>query len=144
MNIQKQVVSKKVSLTHLITKVTQASVLQDAQGRVLLLQLPDGRWHFPGGRLNEDETWEQGLRREVQEETGIVDFEVRSVLGVGHIRSRSTGNLSYGVFFSCHVLSNSVLLSAEHSAYRWVSQHDDLHDFVFHNPNIHEMLIKVL
>ncbi len=51
-------------------------VLIDAEGRFLLTSRPEGKvyagyWEFPGGKLEEGETVEQALRRELQEEIGI-------------------------------------------------------------------------
>lgn len=40
-----------------------------------------GRWSIPGGRLELGETTEQGARREVHEETGIV-CEILNLIGV--------------------------------------------------------------
>jgi len=41
-------------------------------GRVLLVHRPrHDDWTFPKGKLDEDETWEQGALREVEEETGL-------------------------------------------------------------------------
>lgn len=52
-------------------------VLLDGDGRFLLTSRPDGKvyagyWEFPGGKLEAGETVEQALRRELQEEIGIV------------------------------------------------------------------------
>ena len=52
-------------------------VLLDAEGRFLLTSRPEGKvyagyWEFPGGKLEVGETVEQALRRELQEEIGIV------------------------------------------------------------------------
>jgi 8-oxo-dGTP diphosphatase len=52
-------------------------VLLDADGRFLLTSRPEGKvyagyWEFPGGKLEAGETVEQALRRELQEELGIV------------------------------------------------------------------------
>jgi 8-oxo-dGTP diphosphatase len=53
-----------------------AVALIDADGRVLLAQRPahkqlGGLWEFPGGKLNEGETPEAALVRELKEELGI-------------------------------------------------------------------------
>ena len=52
--------------------VSVAAVIPDDQGRVLVIQRRDnGAWQLPGGVLELHETIEDGLRREVEEETGL-------------------------------------------------------------------------
>ena len=53
-----------------------ACALVDSDGRVLLARRPEGKkmaglWEFPGGKLNQGETPEQALIRELKEELGI-------------------------------------------------------------------------
>ena len=53
-----------------------AAALIDIDGRVLLAQRPEGKamaglWEFPGGKVDEDETPEAALVRELHEELGI-------------------------------------------------------------------------
>ena len=52
-------------------------VLMQADGKFLLTSRPEGKvyagyWEFPGGKLETGESVEQALRRELQEELGIV------------------------------------------------------------------------
>ncbi len=61
-----------------MTKVVLVSAvaLIDADGRVLLAQRPAGKsmaglWEFPGGKVEDGETPEAALIRELQEELGI-------------------------------------------------------------------------
>jgi len=63
--------------------VSVAGVILDATAsHVLLIQRRDnGRWEPPGGVLELDETIEDGLRREIKEETGI-DITVDTLTGV--------------------------------------------------------------
>lgn len=56
--------------------LVSAVALIDIDGRVLLAQRPDGKsmaglWEFPGGKVEEGETPEAALIRELQEELGI-------------------------------------------------------------------------
>lgn len=54
-----------------------ACALVDADGRVLIAQRPEGKslaglWEFPGGKVEDGETPEDALIRELQEELGVV------------------------------------------------------------------------
>jgi 8-oxo-dGTP diphosphatase len=56
--------------------LVSAVALIDVDGRVLLAQRPAGKsmaglWEFPGGKIEEGETPEAALIRELQEELGI-------------------------------------------------------------------------
>ena len=56
--------------------VVVACVLVDADGKILLAQRPKGRsmaglWEFPGGKLEQGETPETCIIRELKEELGI-------------------------------------------------------------------------
>lgn len=58
-----------------VTEVA-VGVLVDERGRFLLTSRPHGKvyagyWEFPGGKLEEGESVEHALRRELQEEIGI-------------------------------------------------------------------------
>jgi 8-oxo-dGTP diphosphatase len=59
-----------------VTEVA-VGVLIDSDGRYLLAQRPTGKpyegyWEFPGGKLEQGETVEAALERELHEELGIV------------------------------------------------------------------------
>lgn len=58
--------------------VSVAGVVTDDQGRVLVIQRRDnGAWQLPGGVLELNETVEDGMCREVAEESGLTVRPVR-------------------------------------------------------------------
>jgi 8-oxo-dGTP diphosphatase len=62
--------------------VSVAGVVVRDDGRVLVVQRRDnGRWEPPGGVLELAETFDEGVRREVAEETGV-QVEVERLTGV--------------------------------------------------------------
>ena len=62
--------------------VSVAAVVTDDHDRILVIQRRDnGAWQMPGGVLELDESPGAGVRREVQEETGV-DIEPERLTGV--------------------------------------------------------------
>lgn len=62
------------------TVLVSAAALIDGEGRVLLAQRPEGKsmaglWEFPGGKVEEGETPEVALIRELHEELGIETWQ---------------------------------------------------------------------
>src|SRR5699024_8017858 len=74
-----------------VTTVVAGILFEDNQ--VLIAQRAsndklDGKWEFPGGKLQENETNEQGLRRELQEELGV-ETNMHTFLGENMHQSSS-------------------------------------------------------
>ncbi len=87
-----------------------SAIILDDRGRVLVLDhtyRPRYSWGMPGGYLNRHERPEQGLRREVREETGL-EVEVGALLGSNMY---SPGQLDLA--FRCHVVGGSLTLGPE-------------------------------
>lgn len=97
------------------TRQSAKAVVRDAGGLVLLLKDPrHASWDLPGGHLRRGESFAEGLRREVKEETGL-DAKVGRELP-----ERSMGQQA--VLFQATVPGHepAVVLSDEHVAYKWV------------------------
>ncbi|HEY8524240.1 MAG TPA: NUDIX domain-containing protein [Acidimicrobiales bacterium] len=97
--------------------VSVAGVVVDDQGRALVIQRRDnGRWEAPGGVLEHGETIQEGLRREVLEETGLV-VELEALTGVYQ-------NLPLQVValvFRCRATGGELTVNDEVTAFRWLT-----------------------
>ena len=81
-------------------------------------------WEIMYGRIDQFEGLENGLKREIKEETGIEDLEIISVLTVWHIfrgSEESAENELIGITYRCRTQTETVKLSPEHSSYKWIT-----------------------
>lgn len=93
-----------------------AAIFDDSGENVLLIKRRDnGRWEPPGGVLELDETIEDGLRREVREETGA-EIAVRQLTGVYKNMSRGI----VAMVFRAEITSPPYASSKEAAAVAWV------------------------
>ena len=53
-------------------RISVKGLVVDETGRFLMVKDDDGWWELPGGGLEHGETAEEGVRREIDEETGLV------------------------------------------------------------------------
>lgn len=111
-----------------------AALIRDPDNRYLLLRRSEERDHGGGvwecvtGRVNQGESIEAALHREVAEETGLT-VRLEGIIGLSHFfrgEERAENELQ-GVVFDCLVEDASALApSAEHSEHRWLSAGDAL------------------
>lgn len=89
-------------------------------GRVLTIRRADnGTWEPPGGVLELDESPEDGVRREVYEETGI---KVRADQLTGVYKNVTRGIVA--LVFRCHVEGGQEQLSDESTAVEWLTSEE--------------------
>jgi len=79
------------------------------------VEIYPGQWDLPGGRLNQGESWSEGLAREVREETGL---EVTFVQEIRTWESQKWDTI--GKTVTCDYISGEVQLSWEHTEYHWM------------------------
>jgi 8-oxo-dGTP diphosphatase len=102
--------------------VSVAAAVVDDDGRVLATRRADNdQWEPPGGVLELEETVEDGVRREVLEETGLV-VEVERLTGVYKNMTRGI----VALVFRCRVAGGALGLSDEVRECRWLTP-DELH-----------------
>ncbi|MFD8082780.1 NUDIX hydrolase [Kitasatospora sp. NPDC059722] len=97
--------------------VSVAGAVVREDGRVLAIRRADnGTWEPPGGVLELTESIEDGLRREIYEETGL-KVTVGQLTGVYKNMARGV----VALVFRCHPESGAECLSAETTAVAWLT-----------------------
>ncbi|MBB5353544.1 8-oxo-dGTP diphosphatase [Haloferula luteola] len=99
-----------------------AGLIQDDTGRLLACQRPAGKhlagkWEFPGGKVEEGESIDAALVRELDEELGIQVAPGASLTPVDHDYGRGPIRL---IPMLCQVISGTPV-AREHEALRWCS-----------------------
>lgn len=110
-------------------KVAAKAVIINDEGKVLLVRegkhYTEGtqlnKYGIPGGRLDPGESYEDGLRREVKEETGL-EVEILDPIYVGEWRPiiREVPHQIIAIFTVCKAKTTDVKLSEEHDNFKWV------------------------
>ena len=102
--------------------VSVAGVVLNDAGQVLMVKRHDnGHWEPPGGVLELDETFEQGVCREVLEETGI-RVSVGPLTGVYKNMTRGI----VALVFRCTVKAGQARTSDEATEVSWLEPADAL------------------
>lgn len=127
-----------MSETENIYRANVAGILRNPRGRILIcerLGVPDA-WQFPQGGIDEGETPEQALVRELWEEVGVVagDFAIverrgpyRYLYGNGRIKRGFHGKEQH--YFLCDYTGLDARIDVEtkhpeFQAFRWIAPGD--------------------
>ena len=122
-----------MSTEEVVLQVAAKAILVNPEGKVLIMREADesyaegtnaGKYHAAaGGRINPSETYAEGLKREVAEETGITDFEPLYPVHVGEWWPVIKGQKRHivAIFTVCKTRTSEVRLSEEHDDFRWIS-----------------------
>lgn len=97
--------------------VSVAGIVVNDEGKVLVIRRRDnGHWEPPGGVLEMSETFEEGVRREVLEETGI-SVSVERLTGVYKNMKRGI----VALVFRCEPLDSPSVATDEAAEIRWMT-----------------------
>ncbi|MFJ5160491.1 8-oxo-dGTP diphosphatase MutT [Pantoea sp. NPDC088449] len=100
-------------------------IIRNTDGQIFLAQRAASsymanKWEFPGGKIEQDETAEQALKRELMEETGI---EVTAATAIGQA-DHSYDDLRVTLHFFLVEGWNGEPYGREGQPQRWVEQQD--------------------
>ena len=122
-------------MSNIIQRIAFKAVIVNDDNQLLMLREAStyeegtntGKYHFPGGRLELGEKWQDGLLREVLEETGFNqnDIKIGKPIYVGewHPVIKGVQNQIVALFIVCELISDKpVKLSEEHDNFAWLSK----------------------
>lgn len=126
-----------------IFQITQNIYLLNKRGQILLLKHKNGKWLLPGGKLKNAENWQQGLEREIREETSLKIIELKGIFEVD--TWRSDNQHYYGIFFFGKATDdNKIFLSQEHIDYKWIDSLEELNHLEMWNQTLKERVQNFL
>ncbi|MBR0424340.1 NUDIX domain-containing protein [Candidatus Saccharibacteria bacterium] len=89
---------KKVAIQEIVREPTSGGIVfrltaDKTDIEVLLIQDSKGRWTIPKGHIEPGETAKMTARREIEEETGLKNFDILTWLGKIHFKYRRADKL---------------------------------------------------
>ena len=98
-------------------------MIRDEQGRCLLIRRSNvckhfvGQWEWPGGKVDDGETFDVALLREVREETGL-NIKLTGVVGATGMEMEK---IRVAVLcMEANITGGTFKLSEEHDMHKWV------------------------
>jgi 8-oxo-dGTP diphosphatase len=89
-------------------------------------KISPSEWHAITGGVNQFESPQHALLREIKEETGIADVKIIKPIDTFHffVGERIAKNEVIGIVYWCKTRSKKVILSEEHDDFVWVTPKD--------------------
>lgn len=106
-------------------------LIYDYNKGFLVLKATKGHWDTPGGRMDENEDFEDTLKREIAEELPGTELKsIEGLEGVFRLPKDIDGDISLVLvyFLVTARLPEEIVLSDEHESYVWVKSVEEIPD----------------
>lgn len=100
------------------------ALLKDKAGNILIVKEHGKlRWDIPGGRIEENESIAETLKRETREELGVKNIEIHSIFDVAISKMKAIPLLL--LVYHCKFLGKVALMrDSKRGEYRWIPKKD--------------------
>ena len=117
--------------------VSVAACVTNERGEVLLVKSPWRGWEYPGGLIEPGETFQEALKREVREESGV-EIEITGFVGICKNVEKDIVNID----FTARYISGELTTSVESTEVIWATpeQAMDLITFPLTQKRLENML----
>ncbi len=99
--------------------VSVAALVRNDEGKILLVNSPWRGWEYPGGLIEPGETFEEALRREIREESGV-EVEIQRFVGICKNVEKDIVNID----FACRYISGELTTSEESTEVIWATEEE--------------------
>ena len=96
--------------------VSCAALVTNEAGQILLVKSPLRGWEYPGGLIEPGETFQECLKREVREESGV-EIEITGFVGICKNLEKDIVNID----FTARYVSGELKTSEESTEVIWAS-----------------------
>lgn len=104
------------------TYIAQRAIILRSDKKFLALQAVGKKypWELPGGGVSIPESLHDGIQREIREETGLT-ISVFTPFFVDSRHDKKERCYSIFLCYSSNAHTDTIVISKEHSGYKWVS-----------------------
>lgn len=106
--------------------IIATAIIKNKRGEILLLKRGETKtfqlhWQLPEGKLEEKENPREALEREVKEELGLdINSAELNKVSQSMFKAKGIKYLAIRIVFLVKVKNDKIILSREHSDYKWV------------------------
>ena len=117
--------------------VSVAALVTNEDGKILLVNSPWRGWEYPGGLIEDGETFHEALKREIREESGV-EIEVTGFVGICKNVERNVVNID----FTARYIGGTLQTSSESTEVIWATPEEafQLITFPLTRKRLHNML----